>query len=512
MSLCSNLTREQSHKIYAEVLRAKDIEGLRRLVLEDLFFLLVIACKRKDMDDDWLYARCREVEESPNGFLDLWSREHYKSTIITFGKTIQDILNNPEITACIFSHTRPIAKGFLEQIKRELECNDFLKDAFNDVLYQNPKGDSDSWSLDGGLLVKRKTNPKNKTLEAFGLVDGQPTGSHYMLLIYDDVVTRKSVSNPDQIKATTDAIALSYNLGARGGVVRGVGTPYHFNDTYRTIIERGTLIPRKYPATDDGTITGNPVLWTRELLLKKRKDMGPYVAACQLFMNPKEDSVMGFEESWLRFYSDLRNYHGWNHYILVDPAGEKKKQHAMDPDYTVIIVLALAPDGNIYFIDGVRDRLNLTERTKQLFFFHRKYKPLGVGYEKYGKDSDNEHIEYVMEQENYRFKITPLGGATAKNDRIRGLVPDFENGKIWLPYRHMFVNREGVLVDFIKSFLEDEYTAFPVAVHDDILDCMARIKHPDMNVKFPEEIQTEYPSVTMDRNVDRVETEYDIFA
>src|SRR5258706_10619219 len=81
---------------------------LRRLCLTDLFFLLRYGCGRKDIDHPWLFARCREVQADPNGYLDLWSREHYKSSIITFGLTVQNILNDPEITVGIFSHTRPI--------------------------------------------------------------------------------------------------------------------------------------------------------------------------------------------------------------------------------------------------------------------------------------------------------------------------------------------------------------------------------------------------------------------
>src|SRR5262245_47176035 len=58
----------------------------------DLFFLLRYVCGRADMDHPWIFERCREVEKSPNGHLDLWARDHYKSTVITFGKTIQDVL------------------------------------------------------------------------------------------------------------------------------------------------------------------------------------------------------------------------------------------------------------------------------------------------------------------------------------------------------------------------------------------------------------------------------------
>ena len=107
----------------------------------------------------------------------------HNSTIITFGLTIQDILVDPEITAGIFSHTRPIAKGFLRQIKREFEWNTALKSLFPDILYQEPHERSPKWSEDDGLVVKRRGNPKESTVEAWGLVDGQPTGKHFSLMV-----------------------------------------------------------------------------------------------------------------------------------------------------------------------------------------------------------------------------------------------------------------------------------------------------------------------------------------
>ncbi len=506
--LCSKLTREQSNDLYEGILRSGDVAALRRLCREDLFFLLTVGFKRKDADRDWLYARCREVELEPDGHLDLWAREHYKSTIITYAKTIQDILIDPEITVGIFSHTRPIAKGFLEQIKRELEENTFLKSLFSDILYQEPKRESPTWSLDGGLLVKRKTNPKEKTIEAWGLVDGQPTSKHFRVLMYDDVVTLTSVTTPEQIKKTTDAMAMSLNLGAEGGKKRYAGTHYHYNDTYKDMLAKGSVIERKYPATKDGTAEGEPVLLAKKSLQEKRRDMGPYIFACQMLLDPKADSVMGFSEEWLSFYDRLHNHEAWNFYLLCDPASEKKK----DNDYTVMVVIALAPDNNYYLVDAIRDRLNLTERADKYIALHRKWRPLKSGYEQYGMQADIEHIEYRMEEENYRFSITKLGGQMPKADRIRRLVPVFEQGRFYLPHHLRYVDSERKQKDFVRQFIDEEYLAFPVSAHDDMLDCKARIVDPEFGAKFPEPIDIRTDSMTRGRSTSIAHHQYDLFS
>ena len=124
----------------------------------------------------------------------------HNSTIITIAGSIQEVLRDPEVTIGIFSHTRPIAKAFLFAIKTELESNTFLKNLFQDVLYNDPQKESKKWSLDDGLIVKRKSNAPTCTLEAYGLVDGQPTSRHYALRVYDDVCTQSSVTSPEMIQ------------------------------------------------------------------------------------------------------------------------------------------------------------------------------------------------------------------------------------------------------------------------------------------------------------------------
>lgn len=484
-------------KITSEDVR-KELEDRKRkrdrwLARTDLFYLLTDVMGRKDIDRPWLKDRCLEVQEAPNGYLDLWAREHYKSTIITFGKTIQDILRSHgddpleerELTFGIFSHTRPSAKAFLKQIKREFESNERLKKLFPDILYDNPSKEATKWSEDEGIIVKRKTNPKESTVEAWGVVDGQPTGKHFDILVYDDIVTVESVTTPDQIQKTTDSLSLSYNLGAEGGHKRFIGTRYHFNDTYREIISRGTAKPRVYAITHDATVTGDPVLLTRERVAEKRRDMGAYIFSCQMLQNPVADSKQSFDKSHIQYYDNL-NLDKMNKYILLDPAGEKKKTN----DYTAGWVIGLGSDKNVYILDIVRDRLNLTERTELLFTWHRKYRPTvsnSVRYEKYGMQSDIEHIKTKQGDESYHFPITEVGGQTPKNDRIKRLLPYFENKRVYFPRKMHKTDHQGIVKDLVEVFIEEEYTAFPVPIHDDMLDALARLLEPEYPLVWPRE-------------------------
>lgn len=433
---------------------------------------------RPDIERKWLFDRCREIQNDPNERLDLWAREHYKSTIITFGKTIQDILashgDNPlfdrEFTFGLFSFNAGTALKFVQQVKQELESNKVLIELFPDILFSNPQREAQSWSVQGGLVVNRKTNPKEPTLAGHGLVDSMPTGSHYWGRLYDDVITERYARSPDMIQKATESWELSLNLGARGGFSRYIGTRYHYNDPYRVIMAREAAKPRIYTATEDGDIDSEPVLLTREELAKKRREQGPYTFACQMMQDPKADEIQGFREEWLKFFKN-RTGEGMNKYILVDPANDKKKKS----DYTAVFVVGLGEDQNYYCLDMIRDRLNLTERTELLFKLHRKWSPLAVGYERYGKDSDIAHIESEMKNKNYRFSITEVGGQMSKPDRIKRLIPLFEQGKIYLPETLNKTNYKGVTEDLVDIFINEEYKAFPVPVHDDMLDALARI-------------------------------------
>lgn len=453
------------------------------------------------------------MQADPNGRLDLWAREHYKSTIITFGLTIQDLLathganplREPELTVGIFSHTRPNAKKFLRQIMQEFEQNEDLKALFPDVLWAEPKKQSPKWSEDDGIVLKRKGNPKEQTVEAWGLVDGQPTGPHFGLRVYDDVVTRESVNTPEMIKKTSDAWEMSLSLSVQRGPARYVGTRYAEFDSYRTMMDRG-IKPRIYAATLDGTDKITPEncrFMPVDVLRAKRVEFGPTTFATQMLLNPKGGVITGFQEKWLQYWP-REQFANLNTIILGDPASKQKKTS----DYTAIWALGLGPDENWYVLDYIHDRLNLKQRVTTVFALHRRWKPIFVGWESYGLQADREAMEWEMDRRNYRFTVTDLGGRLKKEDRIGRLQPLFENKRIYLPEGGcVHTNYEGVAVDTIREFITNEYLSFPVVQHDDGLDCLSRIEDEEVKLyvsppageapqqsKFMQEIMADHAS------------------
>ena len=456
-------------------------QAVRELICADLFYLMVRACKRVDLLHPWIYERCRDIEENPDNHLDLWAREHCKSSLLTFGLTIQCVLKDPNITFGIFSHTRPIAKAFLRQIMRELESNKVLHDCFPDILWGQNVKLSPKWSEDDGIILKRSGNPNEATIEAWGLVDGQPTSKHFSVLLYDDIVVQASVTTPDMIEKTMTALEQSYNLGKIGGVRRFAGTRWHFNDAYSTIMERGTVIPRVHPGKLGGEEEGESVLWPEEVHIQKRRDMGPHTYAAQILLNPKADALQGFKREWFRTYTRMTGK--TVNYILVDAASSKKK----GSDFTAIFVVGLGQDGNYYVLDMVRDRLNLTERAERVFSLHRKWKPIQTRYERYGMMGDIEHLKSRMEAESYRFDIIEVGGQAKKQDRIGRLIPLFEQGKVYFPKTLHVTDYQKNAVDLVRAFLEEEFVAFPVGLHDDQLDALSRICEPDLQLAWPKE-------------------------
>lgn len=419
----------------------------REIARRDLFYLMFHLLNRADMFHPWLYERVREVEVARDWHLDLWSREHRKSSIITFGCTTQDILashgDDPlpqwkgvEPSFGIFSHSTSNAQKFLIQIKAELETNLGLQALFPDILYANPQKQARQWS-NSGILVKRKGNKREATVEAFGL-ESLPTGAHFEVIIYDDVIDLNSVNTPQMIEKATEQWELSISLGVtEGGRQRYIGTRYGIMDPYAEIMRRDIVKVRTYPSTKDGTASGIPVLFSPEEHEKRRRSMGPTTFASQWLQKPIGKDTATFDIAHLQF-AEVRPK-TINIFILGDPANSKKR----DSDRTGLAVLAMDAQRNIFLVDGYNHKMNLKERWDALSTLHKQWsnapgvQGVRVGYERYGLQADIEHFETQMEIDGRHFDIEEVNwvreGSQSKDDRIGRLRPDFERGHFFLP-------------------------------------------------------------------------------
>lgn len=233
----------------------------------------------------------------------------------------------------------------------------------------------------------------------------------------------------------------------------------------------------------------------RAILDEMLNDMGEYAYAGQMLQEPVPPGGGLLKLQNIKYYNqETFSFENANGFILCDPAGVgnngQKNVKRKKSDWTAFMVVALAEDQNYYLVDIVRDKFNPTERIDALMDLHRSWseifgKPLKVGYESYGLQSDLHYIKEKMDAESYNFPLIPLGGKMAKEDRIARIIPDIDNMRWYFPYKLPYIDARGRKFDLVDEMMKGEMRTFPVSKHDDCIDALSRIYDEDMYARFP---------------------------
>lgn len=514
----------------------------RELCKSDLYYLgLFIFSIQKMYSEEvngetyfhpWIFNRCREVEANPNFNIDIWAREHFKSTIITFLLSVQNILNNPQVTIGIISYNQGMAATFVRQIRQGLE-NPRLKELFPDVIpnglkkgvydYTDESGNRVErkyrWSDEGFDVIRKDNSNKEYTCSGYGLVTGQPTGHHFDILVYDDTVTPDSVRTQQQIDTTLTQWQNSLNCGSgEGAIYRIVGTRYHkfdpyfhmMNPMYKTkgIMGGSRFNMRIKPARlSDGTT----VLYSKDYIDNKEATMVGFVFAAQMMCNPQEAGSFRFLDEWVvrEPYEEIyQNRALYNWYIIVDPANTQNSKS----DYTAMVVVGTRADRKYVLADAVYDKLNLSQRCEKLFEKVQKWtvgsKLPTVWYEQSGLSTDMFIINELRKEKQFYFPIKAAttrpklvlddrmspSGMKMKEARIMALEPLFRGLRIVIADKCPYVTVEGMAIDIFAKFLEEEYSNWPFSDHDDFLDALSRIADAETGASmiFPSVRKIEY--------------------
>jgi len=271
---------------------------------------------------------CVQVD-SPDG-LYLVGKEYittHNSSIITKAETIQYHLLFPDHCTIIFSFNKPTAESFVKSIKEAYEMP-FLISCFPDVLYQNPKTEASSWSVQNGIVINRKNNTRTEaTVMASGLVEGMLTGKHAERRVYDDFETADLARTPEQLNLCYSQFEMSSYLGTKTDrdIVRLIGTIYsHMGPIVKLKDKKDSdgnslYNTRVVPGTVGGQWDGKPVFWSQKIL-NFEKTQAHY--AMQVLCDPTPSNLRSFKSECLIEVEPGQIPKNILKFMIVDPAGD----------------------------------------------------------------------------------------------------------------------------------------------------------------------------------------------
>ena len=464
----------------------------------DLYFLTKYVLNFKDLNKSFHKPLCYNVQ-SVNPYVDavlnkrimsvhphirnrLWLifRGSFKTTILSLSHTIQLILRNTDIRILLGSNKLDNSKEMLSVIKNVFMYNELFRLLFPQYCPKASEEGKVEWGTSTIITVPNRTDLtlKEGTIECAG-VDTGLTSRHYDYMKKDDLVTQKSVTTEDQIKASIDWDRLSLSLfeSPERGFTDWIGTRYDHRDLYGHLLKRDPSKMFLFFQTDTDK-QGNSVFperFSKQGLEQIRQDQGSVIYASQYKLDPISPEDQLFKDEWVNRCTYLELPREYAAVINVDPAAKRRKSSK----FTAMLVHLIDRKGVWYLADGVYDKLDPGQRVEALFKLALKwYKFLRlVTYETIGfQETDQVFIERTMKDRKKPFHIRPITSQTAsKIDRISGLSPLYEHQfirlPVRLPYFSKYENRE---IDIIGS-LKFALARFPQLEYFDLLDAQAQL-------------------------------------
>lgn len=422
----------------------------------------------------------------------LCHRAFYKTTIVTKVHSLQLLLNFPNIRLVLVHNKQDNSSDNLRTIK-EYFLSTSIKQLFPEYI---PPGKE--WGNLSGFSVACKTDISRSedSVEAIG-VGTEITGRHWDVAKKDDLVTEDSVTTDEQIKKTEDyddRFNAGHFTSPKFKIQDYSGTRYHFADLYSKKKNDKNVKYIKIPLEDGKGNPTHPERFTPTDVEIIKSGLNPWVYNCQQLLEPDDPSKMSFKKEMIQYYDALPA--SCNFYLLVDPAGQRKKKS----DYTVMKVVGVDCRGRRFIADMFRDKIDPKGRIDMGVELIKKWKIKEVGWEEVGLADDCFYLEERRREERLSCIITPIKTAKiAKEDRIRNiLMPEYAK-LMWL------WPKKGTMVKYstfhgrnfdLTEVLEKEFLQFPLSEHDDLLDSETFLSQLVVIKPFGPTEETEFKGLT----------------
>ena len=435
-----------------------------------LAFIALIAPHRvlgqchKDMIKWWTRDEARDHQ------MVLFPRDHQKSAMIAY-RCAWEITTDPAITILYISSTSGLAEKQLG----------FIKDILDSPVYRrywplmtNPdEGKRKRWTNSEIMVdhpLRKAEGIRDATVYAAGLTTGI-TGLHCNVAVLDDVVVKENAytkEGRDKVENQYSLLASIETTNAREWLV---GTRYHPKDLYGTLLtitedvydEDGEhidtdavyeVLQREVEDLGDGT--GN-FLWPRtqrgdgrwfgfnvKILARKRAkylDKTQYHA--QYYNNPNDPGNEAVEHTLFQYYNQefMQKLEGLWCYngepLAVFAAIDFAFSLRDTADYTVVVVIGISSEGNIYILDIQRKKTKKTRDYYQMVYdAHVKW-----GFKKIRAETTAaqevivERLKDDIKKDGLVLaidKFRPVRSMGTKEERMQAmLVPYYENNAVW---------------------------------------------------------------------------------
>ncbi len=441
-------------------------------------------------------------------------RGHAKSTLINLVYPLHRIMFDEEKFILLISESETQSKYYLEALGNEIEHNEKLQYFFGDrkgktwgreekefIAGFDDNGNPNSWVK----VLVRGTGQKVRGLK-YGAY--RPT-----LTIIDDGEGERNTATPllrENFRAWLNGAVIAGSNDARlifiGTIVdeesylNRIAGPMAWDKKgnykrkgWSTLFYQAVLQDTKhgqFVASGKEIIGLNDepeVLWSdyrsykwlsdeRERLMSE----GDVAYFYQEYQNiPMDDSFRVFKKEHIQYWEGSFGFNNKQPVIYRDVDGERKEipVHVfmgVDPassenvkaDYTVIMVIGVDKDNNIYVIDYFRGQVTPMDGADKLFEMAETYRPKEIKIEETGHVMLAEYVVKKSKELGHFWNITPKQAIKGKYYRIKQMQPYFASKAIFLKDEHFELEQE--LLNFKEhgSFKKDTLDALRWAIDD----------------------------------------------
>ncbi len=446
----------------------------------DLYFFAKGILGYKDMTPECHGLACRFIQTNPAQFkLILWPRDHFKTSCLTIGGTLQTVVADSEQRCLIRNEVALNAQRFLKTIQQHVEGNRIFRALYPEMVPKDLK--KVRWN-NSELDFPRQGQYPEPSISAAG-IGTATTSQHYTDITDDDPISEDAVKSELVMQEAVDRIKSVDALLAPNGKHKLIGTRWTFADVYTWYEKKyqGRMARFIRGAIEDGkpifpgrfSIGPEP---GKKDLVAIRQAAGEYLWSCNYMNNPRNPDVQDLNVEDLRFWEwnaagDRVILHGKDGEVIdtwrldeldvtitIDPAPPESK--TLNSDRNSVSVVGISPRNQMIVLEATAKRCTPLELIDDLVMFTKRYGPRKIGIQKVTYEYSLKYfLKQRAEAEGIYSRIVPVAPGGKKKPHVRGLQPIMATGRLFIHATQMV--------------LRQELSDYPLGEHDDTVDALA---------------------------------------